>query len=160
MARVYSSVVFSIPVFYLGLLLQASLGVGAGIFPTSGRVSAINEIQLAKSPIRTNFVIIDSIIVGRPDIILDFLAHLALPSLALGIYLSSIFTRVTYLSLQEVLSQDYIIAARSRGLPRRMIIWKYGIRNALIPITTMAGLQIASLLGGAVLTETVFNWPV
>jgi len=159
LARIYSSAVFSIPVFYLGLILQASLGVGAGLLPTSGRVSAINEVALSRAPFRTNFVVIDALLAGRPDIVLDFLSHLALPSLALGIYLSSIFARVTYLSLQEILSQEYVTAARSRGLPRRVIVWRYGIRNALIPITTMAGLQIASLLGGAVLTETVFNWP-
>lgn len=159
LARIYSSIVFSIPVFYLGLLFQASLGVGIGLFPTGGRVSPLNDIVLSEAPVRTNFVIIDSLLVGRPDIILDFLSHIILPSLTLGIYLSSIFARVTYLSLQEILSQEFVVAARSRGLLDSIIIWRYGVRNVLIPLTTMAGLQIAALLGGAVLTETVFSWP-
>lgn len=157
LVKVYSSVVFAIPVFYLGLLLQASLGVGAGLFPTSGRLSALNEIALTPRP--TGFVVIDALLVGRPEIVLDFLHHLTLPSLTLGIYLSSVFARVTYLTLAEVTSQDYFTAGRSRGLPRPMLVWRYGMRNALIPLVTMAGLQVAALLGGAVLTETVFNWP-
>jgi peptide/nickel transport system permease protein len=155
--KVYSSVTFAIPVFYLGLLLQATLGVGAGLFPTGGRLSALNEVELSPRP--TGFVVLDALLTGKPWIVVDFLYHLALPSLTLGIYLSSVFARVTYLTLAEVTSQDYFTAGRSRGLTKAMLVWRYGMRNAMIPLVTMAGLQVAALLGGAVLTETVFNWP-
>jgi peptide/nickel transport system permease protein len=81
-----------------------------------------------------------------------------LPALTLGIYLSGIFTRVTYLSVSDAMVQDYTRAARARGIREWRVVTRYGFRNALIPLLTMAGLQVAALLGGAVLTETTFNW--
>jgi peptide/nickel transport system permease protein len=82
-----------------------------------------------------------------------------LPSLVLGIYLSGIFVRLTHAQVAETLFKDFVTAARARGITERRILYKYGLRNALIPIVTMMGLQFAALLSGAVLTETVFNWP-
>ncbi|MEM0093800.1 MAG: ABC transporter permease [Thermofilum sp.] len=156
-ARVYSSIVYSIPVFYLGMLLQLSLGRGAGL-PTTGRLSPVNLVSLESMPVRTGFVLLDSLINGRLDIALDFLGHLALPALTLGIYLSGVFARVTYLSVSEAMTQDFTRAARARGIREWRVVTRYGFRNALIPLLTMAGLQVAALLGGAVLTETTFNW--
>lgn len=155
--RVYSSVVYSIPVFYLGMLLQLSIGRGLGL-PTTGRLSPVNMVSLEAVSGKTGFVLVDSLLAGRPDIALDFLGHLALPALTLGIYLSGVFTRVTFLSISEAMTQDFTRAARSRGIREWRIVTRYGFRNALIPILTMAGLQVAALLGGAVLTETTFNW--
>jgi len=80
-----------------------------------------------------------------------------LPALTLGIYISGVFTRVTYLSVGEAMMQDYTRAARARGIGEWRVVTRYGFRNALIPLLTMAGLQVAALLGGAVLTETTFN---
>jgi peptide/nickel transport system permease protein len=156
-ARVYSSIVYSIPVFYLGLMLQAYVAKPVGL-PTTGRLSPINMVLADTLPVRTGFVFIDSILSGRPDILLDYLLHMSLPSLTLGIYLSGVFSRVTYLSVEDSMSQDYTQAARGRGLKEWTVVKNYGLRNALIPILTMAGLQVAALLGGAVLTETTFNW--
>lgn len=155
--RVYSSFVYSIPVFYLGMLLQLSLGRGAGL-PTTGRLSPVNLVALESLRVRTGFVLLDSLINGRLDIALDFLSHLALPALTLGIYLSGVFTRVTFLSVSEAMTQDFTRAARARGIREGRVVTRYGFRNALIPLLTMAGLQVAALLGGAVLTETTFNW--
>ncbi|AKG39325.1 MAG: ABC transporter permease [Infirmifilum sp.] len=155
--RVYSSVVYSIPVFYIGLLLQAFLAKPLGM-PTTGRLSPINMVLADSLPVRTGFIFLDSLLSGRLDILSDYLIHLLLPSLTLGIYLSGVFSRVTYLSVEDAMSQEYTQAARGRGLREWTIVKRYGLRNALIPILTMAGLQVAALLGGAVLTETTFNW--
>ncbi len=155
--RVYSSVVYSIPVFYIGMLLQLVASKSVGL-PTTGRLSPVNMVVLDTLPFRTGFTLIDSIIAGRPDIALDFLAHLALPAITLGLYLSGVFTRVTYLAVEDSMSQEYVRAARSRGIREWGVVLRYGLRNALIPLLTMGGLQVAALLGGAVLTETTFNW--
>jgi len=156
-ARVYSSVVYSIPVFYLGLLLQVGLARPSGL-PTTGRLNPVNMVTLDSLPVRTGFVLLDSLLNWRLDIAADYLAHMLLPALTLGIYLSGIFTRVTYLSVGEAMVQDYTRAARARGIREWRVVTRYGFRNALIPLLTMAGLQVAALLGGAVLTETTFNW--
>ncbi|QOJ78936.1 ABC transporter permease [Infirmifilum lucidum] len=155
--RVYSSVVYSIPVFYIGMLLQLVASKSIGL-PTTGRLSPVNMVVLDTLPFRTGFTLIDSIIAGRPDIALDFLSHIVLPATALGLYLSGVFTRVTYLAVEDSMSQEYVRAARSRGIREWGVVLRYGLRNALIPLLTMGGLQIAALLGGAVLTETTFNW--
>jgi peptide/nickel transport system permease protein len=117
-------------------------------------------LEIEYSTIRiTNFILIDSIILNRYDILYDWLHHLFLPSLVLGIYLSGIFVRLTHAQVAETLFKDFVTAARARGITEIRILYKYGLRNALIPIVTMMGLQFAALLSGAVLTETVFNWP-
>ncbi len=132
--------------------------VSLRIFPTSLRLSPLIEIEYSRISI-TNFILVDSIILNRFNILADWLHHLFLPSFVLGIYLSGIFVRLTYAQVTETLFKDFITAARARGIPERRILYKYGLRNALIPIVTMMGLQFAALLSGAVLTETVFNWP-
>jgi peptide/nickel transport system permease protein len=107
----------------------------------------------------TGFVLIDSILAGKPHIFFDGLHHIILPSLVLGLYLSGVFVRLTHSQVTETLAQDYVTAARARGLRESTVLYRYGLRNALIPIVTMMGLQFAALLGGAVLTETIFSWP-
>jgi peptide/nickel transport system permease protein len=156
--RIYGMIVYSIPVFFLGLLLIYILSISLGIFPTSLRLSPLLEIEYSTIRV-TNFILIDSIILNRYDILYDWLHHLFLPSLVLGIYLSGIFVRLTHAQVAETLFKDFVTAARARGITERRILYKYGLRNALIPIVTMMGLQFAALLSGAVLTETVFNWP-
>jgi peptide/nickel transport system permease protein len=156
-ARVYSSVVYSIPVFYLGLLLQVGVARPSGL-PTTGRLSPINMVLLDSLPVKTGFVLLDSLLNWRLDIAVDYVAHMLLPALTLGVYISGVFTRVTYLSVGEAMVQDYTRAARARGIREWRVVARYGFRNALIPLLTMAGLQVAALLGGAVLTETTFNW--
>lgn len=159
LSRVYGIVVFSIPIFFLALLFIAIFAVELKLFPASSRLSPLNEIIYVTEIRKTGFILIDSLLAYRLDILFDWLHHIILPSLVLGIYLSGIFARLTRAQVAESMAKDYVIAARARGIGEMRILYKYGFRNALIPIVTMMGLQFAALLGGAVITETVFSWP-
>ncbi len=152
--KLYGMVIFSIPVFFLGLLFQLFFGLVLGLFPIGLRQSPLVEVQSV-----TGFIIIDSIITGNSAAAVDALHHLLLPSLTLGLYLSGIFVRISRVHMIETLRQDYVVAARARGLTERIVLYRYGLRNALIPVITLIGLQFAALLAGAVLTETTFSWP-
>ncbi len=158
LSRLYGMIVYSVPIFFSGLVFILIFAITLRIFPSSLRLSPIMEFEYIDIR-KTGFVLIDSLMAGRMDILLDWLHHIILPSLVLGIYLSGIFVRLTRTQVAESLSKDYVIAARARGIAESRILYKYGLRNAMIPIATMMGLQFAALLGGAVLTETVFSWP-
>ncbi|MBO8127317.1 MAG: ABC transporter permease [Firmicutes bacterium] len=144
----------SMPIFWLGLMLIWVGSLVLGIFPPSGRLGV--EITLQSI---TNFHIIDSIITGNWVALKDALWHLVLPGLALGTIPMAIIARMTRSSMLEVLKQDYIRTARAKGVSQRLVIYKHALRNALIPVVTVVGLQFGLLLGGAVLTETIFSWP-
>ncbi len=152
--RIYSIVVYSLFIPLLGMMLQLVFGVWLRIFPVGGRIDPGLE-----PPSITGLYVVDSILTLRLDSLLNALAHLALPSFTLGLVLSGIYTRLVRSSLMEVLGQDFIRACRARGLPGRVILFRHALKNALIPILTMMGLQFALLLAGAVLTETTFSWP-
>ena len=158
LARLYGIIIYSTPIFFLALVFILVFSIYLGIFPSSSRLNPLNE--LAYLDIRkTGFVLIDGLMARRIDIVIDWLHHLILPSLVLGLYLSGIFVRLTRSQVAESLSKDYVIAAKARGIHDSRILYKFGLRNAIIPIVTMMGLQFAALLGGAVITETVFSWP-
>lgn len=89
----------------------------------------------------------------------DVLRHLVLPAITLGTSMAALLTRLTRSSMLEVLRQEYIRAARAKGLGRRVVVWRHGLRNALIPVLTLAGIQFGYLLGGSVIVETIFGWP-
>lgn len=144
----------SMPIFWLGLILIVVFSVELHWLPVSGRAT----IGMEPAKI-TGLYILDSLITGNMAAFWDSLKHLALPVIALASYSTAIIARMTRSTMLEVLGQDYIRTARSKGLAENIIIKSHGIRNALIPITTVIGLQLGSLLGGAVLTETVFSWP-
>ncbi len=159
----YSSMVgalvgVSMPVFWLALVLIMIFSVGLDIFPTGGRM----DLRCSFTPI-TNFFILDSIIYlfkkGNASFLLSALHHLILPSLALGSIPLAIIARTTRSSMLEVLKQDYIKTARAAGIPERQVIFKYALKNALLPVITIIGIQFGLLLAGAVLTETIFSWP-
>ena len=154
--RVYANVVYCIPVFWMGLLLQLLFGVLLGWFPISGRTSPRVDISEFA---RTGFYTLDSLISGDPAAFGDVMWHLVLPAVTLGIVLSGIFVRLTRANMLDVLKSDYILAARARGIPERRVVYNHGLRNALIPIVTMLGLQFSLLLAGAILTESTFSWP-
>jgi peptide/nickel transport system permease protein len=154
--RLYANVAYCIPVFWMGLMLQLVFGVWLGIFPIAGRTSP----RVFSSAFSwTGFYIIDTVRVGDFAALADVLWHLVLPSLTLGIVLSGIFVRLTRANMLDVLKTDYILAARARGIPERRVVYSHGLRNALIPIVTMLGLQFSLLLAGAILTESTFSWP-
>jgi ABC-type dipeptide/oligopeptide/nickel transport system permease component len=152
--RIIALIGVSMPIFWLGILLIILFSGTLHWLPSTGRIDPL----LQPNPI-TGFDIIDSIAAGDTDALLDSLQHIVLPALALGMYSMAIITRMTRSSMLECLQQDYIRTARAKGLTSGKVIKKHALRNALIPIVTVIGLQFGSLLGGAVLTETVFSWP-
>jgi peptide/nickel transport system permease protein len=155
-ARLYANIVYCIPVFWMGLMLQLFFSVWLRWFPVAGRTGARVDVS---SFSRTGFYIIDTLRVGNFAAFGDVLWHLVLPSVTLGVVLSGIFVRLTRANMLDVLKTDYILAARARGIPERRVVYNHGLRNALIPIITMLGLQFSLLLAGAILTESTFSWP-
>jgi peptide/nickel transport system permease protein len=154
--RIYAVIIYSLPIFWLGLMLQLLFGVKLGWLPISGRIDPIIGTTLVH---RTNIYTIDAIISGNWPALFSVLEHLILPTITLGLILSGIFVRLTRINVIETLSMDYISAARARGIRERVLVYGHALKNALIPIITLIGLQVAILLAGAVLTETVFSWP-
>ncbi|MEQ9672116.1 ABC transporter permease [Coleofasciculus sp. G2-EDA-02] len=146
----------SMPVYWLGLLLIYLFAVTLNWFPPSGRISI--EAGLTFQPI-TGFYLLDAILKLDINLLQDVLAHLILPALTLGTIPLAILARITRSSLLEVLSQDYIRTARAKGIPEYWVILRHGLKNALLPVVTIIGLQFGTLLGGAILTETIFSWP-
>jgi peptide/nickel transport system permease protein len=154
--RLYANVVYCIPVFWMGLLLQLVFGVFLGWFPISGRTGPRIQVSAFQ---KTGFYIIDTLRIGNMAAFGDVMWHMVLPAVTLGVVLSGIFVRLTRANMLDVLKSDYILAARARGIPERRVVYNHGLRNALIPIVTMLGLQFSLLLAGAILTESTFSWP-
>lgn len=144
----------SMPIFWLGLILIEVFSIKLGWLPVDGRI----DLTLGFAP-PTNFLLFEALRMGNWPALKSVIAHLVLPSLALGALSMGLIARMTRSSLLEVIRQDYIRTARAKGLSERVVIFKHALRNALIPVTTVVGLQVGSLLGGAVLTETVFSLP-
>ena len=144
----------SMPIFWLGIMLMMIFGVYLRWFPIGGRISMMISIHRI-----TGFYIIDSIITGNMEALISTIRHLILPSVALGTIPMATIARVTRSSMLEVLRQDFIRTERAKGLPEKLVIYKHAVRNALIPVVTVIGLNFGLLLAGAILTETVFSWP-
>ena len=144
----------SMPIFWSGILLILLFSGILHVLPSSGRVS-----PLLQPTGGTAFFILDTIMRGDWTALGDVLVHLILPTLALSLYSMAIITRMTRSSMIETLSADYIRTARAKGLSKGAVNIKHALRNAMLPISTVIGLQFGSLLGGALLTETVFAWP-
>lgn len=159
--RTFSVIVYAVPVFFLGLIMQAIFAVGLHWLPATGRISA-GDIPTGGDifgyHIQTGLYTVDSLLGGSLGQFVDALRHLALPSLTLGIYISAVFVRITRSNMLETLGQEYVTAARARGLRGRTVLFSYGLRNAFLPVLTIMGLEFAGLLGGAILTETTFAW--
>lgn len=154
--RLYSVIIYSIPIFWLGLMFQLIFAVRLGWAPVAGRIDPVIGTTLDRT---TNILFIDALLEGNWPAFWSSLGHLALPVLALGLYLSGVFLRLTRVNVIETLQMDYIGAARARGIRERIVIGSHALKNAIIPVITLLGLQVAILLAGAVLTETVFSWP-
>jgi peptide/nickel transport system permease protein len=144
----------SIPVFFLAIILKYIFAVRLGWLPTVGRIDVTIE---AEHP--TNFYILDAIVTRDWSTLWDAIKHLILPAIALGSIPLAITARITRASVLDVQNEDYVRTARAKGLPPRVVDSRHVFRNALLPITTIIGLQVGLLLSGAVLTETVFAWP-
>lgn len=144
----------SLPTFWIGILLIMLVSVKLGWLPGFGRIEY--EVNLQQI---TGFYLIDSLLTWNIPALKNTLAHLALPALALGTATATFATRLVRSSMLEVISQDYVVTARAKGLRERVILIRHVLRNALIPVVTLIGVQIGVLLGGAVVTETIFAWP-
>ncbi|MGJ9413941.1 ABC transporter permease [Aeromicrobium sp. CF4.19] len=154
--RLFAIVVYAAPVFFIGLLLKLAFTPFG--WPSSGRVSTSTQLALADVSPKTNILLIDSILWGEPRYVLEVLQYAFLPALALGLLTGGVFLRLVRINLLQTLRADYVTAARARGLSERDVVRKHAFRNALVPVVTVMGMQIAMLLGGAVLTETTFEW--
>jgi peptide/nickel transport system permease protein len=154
--RLFGIVVYAAPVFFTGLLAQLLFASKLGWFPTSGRASPVTEFELSQV---THFFLVDSLIAGNFEAFRDVLSHLVLPSVTLGLLVSGVLIRLVRVNMLQTLKGDYVEAARARGIGERNVVLRHAFRNAMVPVVTVAGLQFAILLGGAILTEQTFNWP-
>jgi len=153
-STIFALLAVSIPIFWLGIMLIMLFTGKLGWFPSGGRIDVLLE------PTRvTGFYLIDSLIAGDFAAFRDAAWHIVMPAATLGMYSMAIITRMTRSSMLDTLGQDYIRTARAKGLLERKVIGKHALRNSLIPVTTVIGLQFGGLLGGALLTESVFSWP-
>jgi peptide/nickel transport system permease protein len=146
----------SMPVYWLGLLLVYLFAVNLQWLPPSGRIGI--NVGYDFEPI-TGFFIFDALIQGNFQALGDILSHLLLPAITLSTIPLAIIARITRSAMLEVLSQDYIRTARSKGLKEFLVIGKHALKNAMLPVVTVVGLEFGTLLGGAILTETIFSWP-
>jgi len=157
--RVFAILCYATPVFFAGLLLKLVFSVWLKVLPVAGRASTRTELQMSRlGDRRTGIYLIDAIQLGSPAAISDVLQHAVLPGLALGLLTAGVFLRLVRTNVIGTLSMDYVDAARSRGVSEYRLVRRHAYKPALIPIITVIGLQIAMLLGGAVLTETTFEW--
>jgi len=145
---------YSMPIFWWGLLLIILFSVTLGLTPVSGRISALYWIE----PV-TGFLLIDTLLSDEPEAFWSALHHLVLPAIVLGTIPLAVIARMTRSAMLEVLREDYVRTARAKGLAPWRVIGVHALRNALIPVITVIGLQVGVMLAGAILTETIFSWP-
>ncbi|PYN62409.1 MAG: peptide ABC transporter permease [Candidatus Rokuibacteriota bacterium] len=154
LARLGALTGVSMPIFWLGLMLAWFFGVQLRVLPTGFRLDSGTTFVPW-----TNFVMLDATLQGDWSALADALRHLVLPALALATIPLAIIARMTRASMLDVLSREYIRTAEAKGLSRQAVILRHALRNALLPVLTVIGLQVGHLLAGAILTETIFSWP-
>jgi dipeptide transport system permease protein len=145
---------YSMPIFWWAILLILLFSVTLGVTPVSGRVDIVYDI-----PQVTGFMLIDSLLSDDPGAFRSTISHLILPAVALGTIPLAVIARMTRSAMLEVLNEDYVRTARAKGLSPLRVVGLHALRNALIPVITVIGLQVGGLFSGAVLTETIFAWP-
>ncbi|MFJ5716250.1 ABC transporter permease [Neobacillus sp. NPDC093127] len=153
-AMVLALIGVSMPIFWLGLMEQWAFSIELGWLPTTGREDVRDPITAI-----TNIYLLDTLMQGRFDQFGTVLKHLILPSVALATIPMAIIARMTRATMLEVMKSDYIRTARAKGLRMFWVVYKHSLKNAIIPVLTVIGLQTGLLLGGAILTETIFGWP-
>jgi ABC-type dipeptide/oligopeptide/nickel transport system permease component len=144
----------SLPNFWLGIMLIYFLGGQWNLLPVAGRIEYGIEVKSI-----TRLYLLDSLITGNFTAFWSAFKHLLMPAVTLGTALAAIVTRITRSSVLEVMRQDYVMTARAKGLSERVVVWRHILRNALITVITVLGLQLGALLNGSVITETVFSYP-
>jgi peptide/nickel transport system permease protein len=156
--RIFAVLGYAMPVFFLGLLFKLLFAIKLGWLPASGRASPSVETAINNVSPNTHIYLINAILYGDNSYIIDVIKHAILPALTLGLLTGGIFLRLVRVNLLQTMRSDYVESARARGVPERKVMRKHAFKNAMIPVVTVMGLQIASLLGGAVLTENTFEW--
>lgn len=154
LSMVVSLIGVSMPIFWLGLVLMIIFSLHLGWLPLSGRLSYFIELETI-----TNLYVVDSVLTGNWTALKDAVWHLIMPAFTLSTIPMAIIARITRSSMLEVLRQDYIRTAKAKGLSPLTVYFKHGLKNAMIPVITVIGLQFGILMGGAILTETIFAWP-
>lgn len=154
LAMVIALIGVSMPIFWLGLMEQWAFGIQSSRLPTSGREEVRDPVLAI-----THFYLIDTLWQGRFDQFIVVLKHLLLPGIALATIPTAIIARMTRASMLEVMRSDFVRTARAKGQKMFVVVYKHALKNALIPVLTVVGLQTGMLLGGAILTETIFSWP-
>ena len=154
--RFFGILIYATPVFFIGLMAQLFFGSYLGWLPTSDRASPIVDATLER---HTNIYTIDTLINRDWDAFVDVSKHLVLPAVTLGLVTAGVFIRLVRINVIRTMKDDYIEAARARGIDERSVVYHHAFKNALVPVITVVGLTIALLFSGAVLTETTFNWP-
>jgi peptide/nickel transport system permease protein len=154
--RIFGIVTYATPVFFTGILAQLLVAEYGGGWPTSGSSSPITEFTVQT---RTHILLLDAILMADWGAVLEILQYLVLPALTLGLLICGIFIRLTRVNVLQTLQGDYVEAARARGVKESKVVRSHAFRNALVPVVTVVGLQVALLMAGAVLTEKTFNWP-
>ncbi len=144
----------SMPIFWLGLMLMYVLAVLYPVMPMMGRIGMGSEPDVV-----TGLMLVDTLIAGEFGDFIDALHHLVLPAVTLATVPMAIVARITRSAMLEVLNKDYVRTARAKGMSEAVVVLRHALRNAFLPIVTVLGLNLGLLLGGAVLTETIFSWP-
>ncbi len=144
----------SMPIFWLALMLLWVFGLKLGWFPTTGRIDSDVGLRTI-----TNLYVVDSLLTGNGRALINALHHLALPAMALSTIPTAFIARITRSAMLDVLGEDYIRTARAKGLRERWVVARHALKNAMLPVVTVIGLQTGFLLAGAILTETIFAWP-
>ena len=153
--RILSLIGGSVPIFWLGLILIGFFYGQLGWLPGGARIDKF----IPSPPMVTGLFTVDSLLAGNYKAFWSSIHHLFLPALALGYFSTAIIARMMRSSMLEVLNQQFVLAARAKGLSQGLVVWRHAARNALIPTVTTIGVTFGSLLSGAVLTETIFSWP-
>lgn len=144
----------SMPNFWFGLILILFFSVYLGWFPTSGQIAATLDLKRI-----TGFLTVDALLTGNWAALKDVLRHLFLPATTLGVAFAAIMARVIRSSMLETMRMEYVVAARAKGVSEPMVVVRHALRNAMIPVVTVAGLEVGMLLGGNMIVETIFSWP-
>ena len=152
--RLLGIVLYAAPIFWLGILFQLLFSVKLGWLPTGGRTAPFAEPRHL-----TGLYTVDALMTGDVHALSEALRHLALPALTLGLVIGGVFVRLVRVNMLQTLRADFVEAARARGIPERDVVFGHALKNALVPVVAVVGLQFALLLSGAVLTETTFTWP-
>jgi len=154
--RLFGVLTYAAPVFFVGIVAIVVFTGMLGWLPASHQASPIMQYSVES---RTHFFLIDALLAGNTRAFVDGLRHLVLPAMTLGLLVSGVLIRLIRVNVAQTLRDDYVEAALARGISGRRVVLSHAFRNALVPFVTVLGLQIALLLGGAILTETTFSWP-